>query len=101
MTFTNMNSSHILVETLLEDIVEKVMGADEGEENNSLELTFSSTPEHPLPCSEDFQFFFSIAKTVPPHSTDSASVVSSPRIQGLVKHSLAKTTTPGMLLPSK
>jgi len=51
--------------------------ADEGEEENSMELSFSSTPDHPLPCSEDFHFFLSIAKTVPPHSPDSVSLSCS------------------------
>ena len=94
MTCTNLNSSYIFVKSLLEDIVEKVMREDEGEENNSLELTLSSTPDHPLPCSEDFQFFFSIAKTVPPHSPDSASASLS--CSGVTPpSSLLCTATPG------
>jgi len=66
-----MSSSYILAMSLLEDIVEKMVLADE---EDSMELSFSSTPDHPLPCSADFQFFLSIAKTVPPHSPDSMSL---------------------------
>jgi len=76
-TCFNMSSSFIFVNSLLEGIVEEVMMADEGEEENSMELSFSSTPDHPLPCSEDFHFFLSIAKTVPPHSPDSVSLSCS------------------------
>jgi len=49
---------------LLQAITEEIAS------NSSLELSFSSPPVHPLPCSEDFQFFFSISTTVPHHSPD-------------------------------
>ena len=65
-----MTSSYPPVKSMLSDLLQVVTA--EVVSNSSLELSFSSTPDHPLPCSADFQFFF-ISTTVPPHSPDGDS----------------------------
>jgi len=65
------------VRSLLADILEEVMMSEEEESVSSLELGCSSSIEHPLPCSADFEFFFAIATTAPPHTPDSTSFTCS------------------------
>ena len=60
----NMVSPHKMVQSILSDLLEEIT-------TFNLDLSFtSSPPDHPLPCSQDFQFFFSISTTAPPHSSD-------------------------------
>ena len=68
-----MSSTCSIVESLLTDLLQEVMVTEkvsQTAEISSLEISFTSSPDHPLPCSEDFKFFFAIATTAPPHSPD-------------------------------
>ena len=89
-----MTSSYTLVQSLLSDLLQAIF--EEEASNSSLKLSFSGTPDHPLPCSEDFQFFFSISTTVPPHSPDG---ISSTTFSGITPpHS---PTPPSSLCPTQ
>jgi len=87
------------VKSLLENLIEKMLIENGGEDIiSSLEL--SSSPDHPLPCSADFHFFFSIAATAPHHSPDNNSFSncgvtppSSPPLSG-TSPSKSWTSTP-------
>ena len=69
-----MTSSYFFVKSLLENLVEKMLTANGGEDEDIIfSQELSSSPDHPLPCSADFHFFFSIAATAPPHSLDNNS----------------------------
>ena len=59
----NMATPYKIVQSILSDLLEEIT-------TFNLELSFtSSPPDHPLPCSQGFQFF-SIFTTAPPHSSD-------------------------------
>jgi len=94
-----MTSSDAFVKSLLADILEEVLVVNEnGEMMSSQELSFCSSPDHPLPCSADFQFFFSIAATAPAHSPDDKSrsysgVTPPPSPQGFLTSSSKSSTT--------
>jgi len=100
-----MTSSDAFVKSLLADILKEVMVVNEnGEMTSSQELSFCSSSDHFLPCSADFQFFFSIAATAPPHSPNEKSqsysgVTPPPSPQGFLTSSSKPSTTSSPLSP--
>jgi len=100
-----MTSSDAFVKSLLADILKEVMVVNENEEmTSSQELSFCSSPDHSLPCSADFQFFFSIAATAPPHSPNDKSqsysgVTPPPSPKGFLTSSSKPSTTSSPLSP--
>ena len=71
-----MCSYYLIIKSILADLMKDVTATEEISNSNK-ELSFSSTPDHALPCSADLQFFFSICSGDTPPPSQSPSPIPS------------------------